>query len=201
MSDGNIQAARIKLARAVQKLCSPKPFPHGRDTLYAPSLYDTLKSDLAGTQGDNKAAAKSLPPVWIDALQLMFDMDSQTHRWIPLPGSTPQRLQLLTQKTFRPQDTDEVTGMARTVGQWCDRILALVEPESVKFIFGTPCPRCQKLTVYRRDSAGEVVRQPALRLIANVGCTCQNCQAHWPPEKYLFLQTLLGLEPTEGVIA
>ena len=201
MSDSNIQAARVKLARAVQKLCLPKPFPHGRETLYAPSLYDTLKSDLAGTQGETKSPAKSLPPIWIDALQLMFDMDSQAHRWMPTPGTTPQRLTLVSQKGWRPQDTDEVTGMARTVEQWCDRITALIDPESVKYIFATACPSCGQLTVYRRDSAGEVVRQPALRLIPNVGCTCQHCQAHWPPDKYLFLQTLLGFEPTEGVIA
>jgi len=199
VTDGNIQAARTKLGRAVQELTGPRTQLHGRNTVTAPSLYAQLCSDLAGTQGDTRSVAKSLPPVWIDAVQLIYDIDTQTHRWMPVPGKTPQRLQMLSFKTWRPQDTDQVTEIARAVEEWTRKILNLLEPEAQIFL-PYPCPRCTKHMVYRKDSAGDQVRQPALKLMTHVGCTCQSCGAFWPPDKYLFLQKLLGLN-TEGIVS
>ena len=200
MSDGNIQAARTKLARAVQHMTAPRPAVYHDVTLFAPSLYDQITSDLAGTQGDTRTPAKSLPPLWVDACQLIHDIDTQTRLWCSKPGNTPQRLQMLSFQTWRPQDTELVTMMARTVDDWCKKIVNLLDPQAQKSI-DAPCPSCGRKTVYRKDSAGETVRQPALKLVTNVGCTCQHCDAHWPPDKYLFLQKLLGLDPTEGVLA
>ncbi len=37
---------------------------------------------------------------------------------------------------------------------------------------------CGASTVYRKDSARERVRVPALHLVADQGCTCQACLAH-----------------------
>ena len=198
MADGNIVAARKKLDQAVKDLIDPKHGMYDHTMLTAPSLYAQICSDLAGTQGDTRTPAKSLPPLWVDAAQLIFDMDSQVHRWCPVPGTTPQRLHILAIKSWRPQDTDHVTGIARTVEDWTRKIVSLLDPQAQKTI-NAACPSCGRKTVYRKDSAGETVRQAALRLVANDGCTCQHCDAHWPPEKYMFLQKLLGLAPTEGV--
>lgn len=199
MTDGNIQHARTKLGRAVQRLTAPQPAVYHDCTLYAPSLYQCLQSDLAGTQGDTRTPAKSLPPIWIDASMLRTEIDTQTIKWMPVPGTTPDRLQKLSFKTWRPQDTDFVRDMARTVSGWCDSILNLLDPESQKFI-SAPCPSCGKELVYRRDSAGDQVRQPALKLVVSQGCTCQACGAHWPPEKFLFLGRLLGYDLPEGCV-
>jgi hypothetical protein len=199
MPDGNIQHARTKLGRAVQRLTGPQIAVYDV-TVYAPSLYDCLKSDLAGTQGDTRTPAKSLPPLWLDASMLLQDIDVQTVKWIPIPGRTPDRLQRLSFQAFRPQDTDLVTTMASTVEHWCESILNLLDPQSRKFISGAPCPSCGKKTVYRKDSAGETVRQPALKLVVSQGCTCQACGAFWAPEKFLFLGRLLGYEIPEGVL-
>lgn len=197
MSDGNIQAARTRLGRAVQDLTGPRSGMHGGDVVTGPSIYQQLCSDLAGTQGDTRTPAKSLPPLWIDAAQLLYDIDSQTHRWLPVPGRTPQRLQMLAFQTWRPQDTDHVTAIARTVEDWCRKVMNLLDPQAQKSI-DAPCPSCGRKTVYRKDSAGDTVRQPALKLVVNEGCTCLHCEAFWPPERYMFLQKLLGLA-TEGV--
>lgn len=200
MADGNIQAARTKLGRAVQKLTAPRPAVYHAGTFYAPSLYNCLISDLAGTQGvDHKSHAKSQPPIWIDASMLRTEIDVQTVKWLPVPGETPDRLQRLSFKTWRPQDTDHVREMARIVAGWCDSILNLLDPEGHKFI-SAPCPSCGKELIYRRDSAGDQVRQPALKLVVSQGCTCQACGAFWAPEKFLFLGRLLGYEIPEGVL-
>lgn len=199
MPDGNIKAAQTRLGRAVQKLTGPRMLIHYDKTLYAPSLYLTLKSDLAGTQGDTRTPAKSLPPLWIDACQLLQDIDRKTIRWCPRPGDTPARLQLISFQKWRPQDTDAVHAIAGIVEHWCESILHLLNPDASKYITAA-CPQCERQTVHRKDSAGEVVRQPALKLVANQGCTCQACGAFWAPDRYLFLCRLLGFELPDGVL-
>lgn len=199
MADGNIQAARTKLGRAVQRLTEPRPGVYHTGTYYAPSLYQCLQSDLAGTQGDTRTPAKSVPPIWIDASMLRGEIDTQTIKWLAVPGSTPERLQKLVFKTWRPQDTDYVRDMSRTINGWCDSIVCLIDPEAQKYI-SAACPSCGKEMVYRRNSAGDQVRQPALKLVVSQGCTCQACGAFWAPEKFMFLGRLLGYEMPEGVL-
>lgn len=209
MSDGNIQAARTRLKRAVDRLCQPNHGYHGRTMVTAPSLYEQLCSDLAGMQGDNKTPAKSLPPIWIDAAQLKARIDTQTAKWNPTrtldhwnpnrKSPTPDRLLGLAERTWRPQDTDTVNTMARAVDHWSDSIRNLLDPQSVKHITAA-CPSCGRQTVYRRDDAGELVRQPALRIVTNQGCSCAHCDAHWTPDKYMFLCKLLGFDLPEGVL-
>jgi predicted RNA-binding Zn-ribbon protein involved in translation (DUF1610 family) len=199
MPDGNIVHAKIKLSRAIQRLTEPRPGVYHDCTLYAPSLYSCLKSDLAGTQGDTRTPAKSLPPIWLDASMLLTDIDIQAVKWFPSAMDTTDRLQRLTVKAWRPQDTDHVRDITRTVNSWCESIINLLDPESQKFI-SAPCPSCGKGIVYRRDSAGDEVRQPALKLVVSQGCTCQACGAYWAPEKFMFLGRLLGYEMPEGVL-
>lgn len=199
MADGNIQAARTRLGRAVQRLTGPRTAVYHDRTLFCPSLYAQLVSDVAGTQGDNRTPAKSLPPVWIDAVQLVHTIDGQVQDWVRRPGDTPHRLQLLAFNTWRPQDTTMVNGIATKVDGWCDTIVNLLTPEATKHI-SAPCPSCGREKVFRRDSAGETVQQPALKVVTNVGCTCQHCQAFWAPDKYLFLCKLLGFDLPEGVL-
>jgi hypothetical protein len=54
--------------------------------------------------------------------------------------------------------------------------------------------------VYRRDSAGELVRQPALQIVAEQGCTCQACRHCCTPDLYLHLCRVLGFDLPDGVI-
>lgn len=200
MADGNIQAARTKLGRAVQRLTAPRPAVYHDRTLYAPSLYACLLDDVAGTQGDTRTPAKSLPPIWIDATQLRFDIDTQSLKWLPVQGTTPERLQLLSAKSFRPQDFDMVNTIAAKVDTWCESIINLIiNPKARKYI-SAPCPACNQERVYRRDSGGDNVREPALKWTANVGFECAACKAHWAPDQTLFFSKLLGFELPEGVL-
>jgi len=211
VSDGNIVAARGSLDRAIRALIAPRPGVYADQTRYAPSLYHQLSTELAGAQGDNKTSAKkSLPPAHIDAVQLKFDIDRQTAAWVPKPGDTPHRLEILSVQLWRPQDTKQVYDMSRMLRGWCDRIVHLLDPTAVMSLstlcpkcglkHAVACPSCGRTHVYGRDPAGEVVRQPALQLVANVGCTCRHCEAHWSPDRYLFLSKLLGFELPDGVL-
>ena len=173
MTDGNIVAAKKKLGDAVQRLCERRPGMHGTRTVYQASLYNTLLGDLAGTQGDARTPAKSIPPLWIDAVILLQIIDTKAAGWCGKPGTT--------------------------VDGWCESIQHLIDPERVKHI-SAPCPQCDTAIVWRKDSAGETVRQPALKVVTETGCTCQACGTHWGPEYYLHLCRLLGFETPIGVL-
>ena len=197
MTDGNIQAAKQKLGRAIDRLIAPRPVIAHDRTLWSPSLYACLLGDLAGRQGDTHTPAKSLPPVWIDAIDTLNTIDSQVRLWVKDPGTTPMKLSVLGLLAWRPQDTDKVTAMASTIESWCVQIVSLLDPEARKSV-DIACPSCGKRWVYGKDSGGEVVRRAALSITA-AGCGCGHCKAHWPPDRYLFLARLLGLEAPEGV--
>lgn len=192
--------ARRSLEDAVAKLVAPQHRVIADKLRTAPSRYHQLASELAGTQGDTHTPAKSIPPLWIDATQLLADIDRQARRWEPKPPDTPARLNSIAAKTYRPQDVDFVAMIAAQVSRWCDSIDSLLEPESVKHIADAACPSCNKRHFYRKDSAGDTVRQPALQIITSQGCECLCCGAYWDPTRYLFLCKLLGFQLPDGVL-
>jgi hypothetical protein len=204
MSDGNVQAAKTRMGRAVDALCKPRLAVYHTGTYEAPSLYDCLRSDLAGTQGDTRTPAKSLPPVWIDAVMLLDTIDVEARHWtrrrnVRDSRTTPQRLLSLPDLPWRPQDTDKVVHITNNIDNWTETIKHLLDPQSVKTL-SAPCPTCNKQWVHRRDSAGDLVRQPALQVVASVGASCLVCGAHWAPDRYMFLCRLLGFELPAGVL-
>jgi hypothetical protein len=81
----------------------------------------------------------------------------------------------------------------------CARVRSLLHATSVKQL-SAPCPACGAKSAFRRDSAGELVRQPALQIITEIGCTCLVCRHTWGPELYLHLARVLGFEIPAGVI-
>ncbi len=198
MVDGRIGPAVEKFRQAVTRLTQPQTRIHLDAVIFAPSLYDQLRGDLAGTQGDTRTAAKSLPPIWVDAADLLKVIDRTTQGWQPKHSTTVDRLLSLSGFGWRPQDTDHVDTMTGCVEGWCVQILALLDPQATKTI-SAPCPQCSKDHVYRRDKAGEMVRKPALQLVTNTGCSCLACNAFWPPEQYMWLNRLLGFDRPEGV--
>jgi hypothetical protein len=126
-------------------------------------------------------------------------METQTRKWCPKGNTTTQRLAALAGASWRPQDTGLVTDMTHIVDGWCESIIHLLDPESVKHI-SAACPSCGRAFVHRKDSAGETVRTPALKVVTNQGCTCQACDATWAPDRYMFLCRLLGFALPEGVL-
>ena len=196
MTDGNINAARTRLHHAITRLTQPRPALHGTTTLYQPSLYQSLAADLAGvtTGKTSHSASKSMPPLWIDAADLLTRMDAQTHKWVPKKGSTPQRLETLNTKTWRPQDTDHVYTIARTINSWCDSIQNLIDPKGAKHI-AAPCPACGQQNIKTKDGNGEIVRRPVLKIMAETGCTCQACNTFWAPDQFIHLSKQLGFLP------
>jgi hypothetical protein len=194
----NIIAAKTQLHTAVTRLTAKQPTPHNNTTIYQPSLYHCLTTELPGTlNGNNKTPPKSMPPLWIDATDLLTIIDTTTYKWSPQRGTTPQRLHHLTETGWRPQDTPHVHKIATTINQWCENILNLLNPKPNKHI-AAPCPECNQHTIHTKDPAGELVRRPALKIDADTGATCQACETFWAPDKFITLAHQLGLTP-QGV--
>lgn len=215
-SDGNIKAAKSRFSDAIRALIDPQPFRLPRDNghgeiLMLDSLYTQLRDSTGGQNVSEKGDSRQgRAPVWFDAVDLLKSIDVTVAVWHPempstalvdrrLRPDTVCRLEALDAATYRPQDTDKVTRWSNTAWSWVGHIKGLLDPQSVKHI-SAPCPACGRSTVYKRDSSGQVVRQPALQLVTAQGCTCLACKSYWSPDRYLFLCRLLGFDLPEGVL-
>ncbi|MDO3096770.1 DUF7341 domain-containing protein [Mycobacteroides abscessus] len=211
--DGDLSGALEKLRDGVSALTDPKlQIVEGRKE-WAEPLYASLCDAVESVEGSGvfMGVAKSQPPIWTDAFDLRNEIDVQVKTWQPDPGvfdgdltrpptpETVRRLRILESlKTWRPQDTKTLDGYSNSIENWCNRINHLLNPEPVKTV-SAPCPACQKRWVYRRDSSGENVRQPALQLTAQ-GCSCQACHYTWGPQYFMHLAAVLECPLPEGVL-
>jgi hypothetical protein len=164
------------------------------------SLYEQLVDAVAATARHDgfRSVHRSMPAIWADAFDVARDIDDAVREWCPEGDSTPHGLRSLACAKWRPQDTQTVEDMAARVEVWTAKIAALLAPEKPKSI-SAPCPACGETRVYRKDSAGETVRQPALQITTR-GCVCVACEAVWGPERFLFLCKLLGFPLPAGVL-
>lgn len=202
IEDGNLPAALTQLDDALHALTNPQTEYHNNQPIHAPSLYMQLWDAIQGEQATGHGVPRSMPPIWCDAADLLNEIDTAASAWQPQPDGIPPtvgRLKALRNRPWRPQDTHSINQITNALTSWAARITALLNPEHIKHV-SAPCPSCGATTVYRKDSAGETVRQPALQIVTETGCTCQKCHAHWGPERYLFLCKLLDMPLPEGVL-
>lgn len=211
--DGNLPAARRNLGNAISALIDPKPhnrqLDNGNNRIeWVDSLYDQLTDCIPGGQGNGRSTPQSSPPMCIDAVDLLKKIHHDLAELVPHPnidGSTDNpapidviRLRDLDKRTWRPQDCDLIGKTTDKIMGWCDQIRSLINPER-KWTLSNPCPACGTAIVYRRSSAGELVRQPALQ-IGSHGCVCQHCRHVWNPEYFQHLAAVLGYGLPTGVI-
>lgn len=206
----SLPQARRELHDAVCDLANPRPEYTDAGTVWLDSLYLQLQGAVPGEKQQRSGVARSQPPAWIDAIDTLRDIDRTVTGWEPrwpaIPGDlatdpeppTVLRLRIINERTWRPQDTAEVKKIAAKIRWWVDHITTLLADTHVKHI-SAACPACGKTTVYRKDSAGELVRQPALQ-ITTMGCVCQACRASWSPDLYLHLARVLGYDLPAGVL-
>lgn len=202
--DGNLPAALERLSRAISALIDPRAEVMDGRTLWTVSLYAQLHESLPGQRGSGGRGSPNLPGCWLDALDLIVDIDDRVAGWVPVrmachPGciSTPGRLAALEARSWRPQDTRELDGYSGALEGYAVEIVALLSAER-HWSLPEPCPRCGVSRVLRRDSAGDLVRRAALQ-ISPTGCTCGHCGSRWAPDQFAFLAGLLGYEQPEGV--
>lgn len=167
---------------------------------WADPLLDQLRDYVAGAQGSGSSGAfhRSMPPVVLDAVDLSDQINRSVKTWVsPIYVSdTLGRLEWMEQQQWRPQDVPRLRDRTADLTWWAARIRELLDPPR-RWTIPAPCPQCDTSTVYRKDSAGETVRQPALQIGA-YGCECQHCRQFWPPEHFGILAAAIGIEREEA---
>jgi len=209
--DGHLPAARERLHQAITQLIDPRTELANGVHAEIPSLIMQLYDAIPGAKGTGHSAARSLPPIWLDAARLYAWIDTQIRKWQPeydhcqhckhctqtLPAV--RRLEVLRGKRWRPQDTSKLQDYATQIENWAIEIDLLLTPQHVKHV-AAACPACGHKTALRHDNAGDLVRVPALQIITDQGCTCVVCKAHWAPTHYMLLCKVLGFPVPEGVL-
>ena len=198
VEDGALIPALQLLEDAIHRLCGPQSRMIDDALVYIPSRYLSLMDSVAGEQVNTGGGggSKSRPPMWTDAFDLLHEIDQACEVWQPAYTGTPPtvgRLHWIAQRRWRPQDSRQIEQIARAVAEWAASIDALLDPPR-RWTLPSACPSCNTAVVYRKDNAGESVRQPALH-IDTQGCTCLRCKAHWPPERFVFLARVIGSLP------
>lgn len=166
------------------------------------SRYDEIRESLAGAQGTQfGVVARSMPPLWVDAVDWLTLVDAEVREWRPSGTAlTWERLQDVADHPWRPQDLEIVAYYTRTLEGWAKRADELLYPdETHRWELTAACPACGTKTVHRKDSGGEYVRQAALQLTADV-CSCMACKATWGPQYFLHLATVLGCTTPQGIL-
>lgn len=185
MTDGALQPAIDRLTDVCDRLGQSRPSQ--------PSRYTQLSETITGARaGGHTGACGSRPPLALDALQLLQEVDREVAAIHPAPngwqGWTLQRLQAIKSRKWRPQDAGLVNRYTSMIEGLSTRIDEMFDPPTMIPV-GRPCPTCGTSIVYR-DSDGERLRHPAL-VITSEHCACHSCGAKWMPEQYKFLGELL----------
>lgn len=223
--DGDLRTARKHLADAIHRLTGRTRYTIDRDpdgehrtdprthttVAFGDSLYTQLRDMIAGAQGTQLGStARSMPPLWVDAADVLTDIDTTIAAEQPDPGifdgdlsteptaDTIRRLHLIDDRTWRPQDVTHIEHLTDLINGWVTRIEELFDPPERRSL-PNPCPACNTKVVYRRDSAGESVRQPALQ-IGVYGCECLHCHTVWGPDYFTHLARVLGYDRPAGVL-
>jgi hypothetical protein len=197
MTDGSLPAARRRLADAIAALCDPVMQVVDGRQLFTSSWYMQLVDDLAGQQGQNHTPPRSLPLIWLDAWDLLQEIDTAVSAWQPDGTDTPTRLAAIQARPFRPQDSRSMDQISGCVESWTQNIRSLLVAER-HWTLPSACPACGTRTVYRHDG-DDLVRQPALQISPD-GCCCARCKTAWEPSKFVWLARLLGYEMPAGLL-
>ncbi|AKJ72163.1 hypothetical protein GMA1_66 [Gordonia phage GMA1] len=154
----------------------------------------------AGTGTGHGGHARSLPPVHVDAVDLMQRIERRVEHWCVILGECPiarrpdrprvaAQLDALADRSWAPGMETALDLMIDSLERWRSEIDRLLDPPR-RWDLIAPCPACGVQTVHRTDSAGETVRQPALS-IADGECVCLHCQTVWGVQHFEHLKRVI----------
>nr|WP_296764064.1 hypothetical protein [Rhodococcus sp. (in: high G+C Gram-positive bacteria)] len=153
-----------------------------------PSLYDEMianptRSIITGIGGSG--SAHSRPPVRLDGIDWVSEVDRQAREWHPVGRSTPDRLVRLCTDGWRPQDVAELRKITRRIKGYINAAEAYLNDRH-SFSVTATCPECGESAVER-----DGVRSPALSVNAD-GATCAACHHYWPSALFEQLARLIS---------
>lgn len=213
--DGYLPAALTALGDAIHSFTEPRCEVFDGNQYWTDSLLDQLRDALPGDQGSGHGVPRSLPPLFVDAADLLNEIDTAVRCWEPrCPGydgdlsnepthPTVLRLRHIERngcrgQGWRPMDTSKIEQLTANINEWTAAIRTLLNPQP-SWSLPNACPACNTAIVYRKDASGDQVRKPALSIGAS-GCTCLNCRHTWGPQLFQHLANVLGYPLTPGIL-
>lgn len=212
-TEGNLPQAKRLLGDAISSLIDPQPWVDNNRTHWLDSRYHQLRDALTAQRIGSSHKPASKPPAWIDAIDLLRDIDHrtceieqqvldllnpETRQQIPAwiigdcdDWPTVQRLrQVDGWRKWRPQDTGLIGAIAGDLARFITRIDQLFA--AAPLYLPDKCPSCDHSKARRRDrDTGETINVPALQITTD-GANCNNCHEKWSTDKLVFLGRVLG---------
>jgi hypothetical protein len=205
--DGQLQPARQALADAISDLVDPRPQYTDQGLQWLDSRYHELREALTSQRLGSSHQHQSQAPAWVDAIDLLKDIDHKTRGWEPdWPINdcdeypTIQRLRQIDARKWRPQDVTTINTITNDIARYNIRINELLEPARIIYL-ANPCPHCHKTETHRTPKGEtEPIRVAALQITSDtdIQANCNHCHSHWPKAELQFLGRLLG-NRIEGV--
>lgn len=223
-ADGRLPEAKRRLEDAVSALVDPRQRMLLDKLQWSDAWYMQLVESVPGDQGQNhNPHPTSVVPFWVDAVELLREIDTAVWCWQRDPGpfdgdlsaqrpptpETVRRLWLLEKSKWKVEDVRRINQIIEACNDWCKRIEELLNPIPTRTLWAADgsktwaaCPACGESFIYKRDPAGDKpIRVPTLQMTDDMATVCVNreCGAEWGPQRALFLCKVLGYPVPEGV--
>lgn len=180
----------LALETAVDELTEPtKALVHRDDGTeeYRPLGALIAQVDQARRSNSGRGGAmayRSKPPVWIDAVAYLSDLEHAVARYgrDTLAG----RVRAWSAEVHAVTDTDELAEAVRLAEDWVFRARALLEPSGPRRLRGARCPACGNVAVLVVLEDGEEVWRPALEVDMRRGrarCIVIACAVRWDADQ------------------
>jgi uncharacterized protein with PIN domain len=156
------------------------------------------------TEQSSKAGAftaRSKPPVYLDAVQFLSNVDAHVGRFEGATRTLRMRAWLAEKASSNGADVIDAAAVAVW---WHDTVLHLLEPRPRFHLRGQRCPECGAVKVHSHKDvgAGENHALPALQIDpANGTCRCQVCRAEWARDNWSLLVQVLEQQKMETLRA
>ena len=192
--DGHLPSALQRLEDAIAGLCDPVQHVVDGKRRQCDPLYTQLRDSLPGNRGTGGTNA-GFAGCWITALDLLTEIDTAVSSWQTTGHDTPDRLDLIQRRAWRPQDVASIDQISDACTSWAQEITALLTPE-LKLALTDPCPNCGATEAHHVDRGGERVRSAGALTVTVTGCRCGACREVWTDLHWL--GRVLGHLPTES---
>jgi len=167
------------------------------------SLLDQLEAAKGANSGRGGAfAARSKPPLWIDAVSLLDEIDLEVRPY--RRDTRVLRVRAWSAAMHTITETDVLESVARQAEDWVRRARALLDPNPPAELDGD-CPRCGRSWLENVRDAGageELVLTRALRATETPTVAwCEHCAARWEGEALWVLADHLNRQTTAEHLA
>lgn len=164
-----------------------------------PPLLDQVAAEIAQQSAASAGFnPRSRPPLWLDATQLLAEVDREIHGH---HGPTrAERVRTWCNHVASHANPGTIIDAADSARGWVTGCRNLLDPKPKLRLRGQGCPSCAAVKVWDRtdDGADEHHARPALEIDVTRGlCVCLSCEATWAPEVWEHLTTVLAQQRQE----